>query len=573
MNESTPRLRKRPTGIPGLDGMTHGGLPAAGVTLVLGQAGCGKTVLGLQIIAHAVAEGHGGVLVSFEESAQQLQRDAASFQWGEALIGSPRFSIVEAQPHPGAESGGSFDVEGLLSVLEHYVGEHGARWIVLDGIDQLLRFERDTELAVAQMAAVNRWCEARECSLLITGKHADTDHERPEGLEGMEFLLSTVLVLTSHLVHQRLIRRIRVGKYRGTGHVRDSLALLIDDEGLHVPYGEPLFGGDSGEHAPEASLERVSTGVPRLDEVLDGGFYRGSTTLLSGQPGTAKTTLAAVFAHAAAERGERVLFISFDEYRGQIVRNVGSVGVHLQPHIEAGRLALATREAWNASAEEHYLALKRQLVAMDPHCLVIDPVSALLKASVDEGAFLAIERVVTETRRRGITTLITSLSASDDPLAESSLSHTSTLADTWLMLRYQIHGGERNRSLSVVKSRGTPHSSQVRELIMTPDGVDLADVYPYGTEVLMGTARLHKENEEARERQRQEAERAQRQRDLERHIEQADTRMREAQRERERLQEELEAERAATRTSDDEVARHRADIVHRRQRGRDGDTS
>ncbi len=246
------------------------------------------------------------------------------------------------------------------------------------------------------------------------------------------------------------------------------------------------------------------------------------------------------------------------------MRNVATLGIDLQTPIDSGHLKVVARASWATLVEEHYMALLNLLDDFQPDCLVIDPVSALLKASGAESAFLAMERLLAVTRTRGITTMLTSLSEADDPFGESSLSHASTLADTWIVLRYQINGGERNRSLSVVKSRGTGHSNQVREMLLTSEGVELADVYPFGSDVLMGTARLQKESEEAALRQRQVKERLHRQRRLERDIAKTRTLIQEAHEELERLQEERVAEHHDQTEVDDEASRHERSILRRR---------
>ena len=399
--------------------------------------------------------------------------------------------------------------------------------------------------------------------MVITGKSTRDHPGSPDHLAGIEFMLSTVMVLSTRVAAQRLHRRFRIAKYRGTGHVNDEVPLVIDDDGIHLPHHAPSESG-----TVRALTERVGTGVSRLDEVLGGGVYRGSTTLISGQPGTAKTTFAAAFARAAAERGERTLFISFDEFAAQIVRNLGTVGIDLQPHIGSGQLVIHARAAWTSLVEEHFLAVMGLIDAIAPQCLVIDPASALLKASDAESAFEAIERLVTRTRSDGMTTVLTSLTENDDPLGETTLSHTSTLADTWIVLRYAVHGGERNRALSVVKSRGTAHSNQVREVLMSSRGVELADVFEYGSEVLMGTARLQRESEESARRRQQDYERSERRRELQKRIDQARSEARQAAEEVEHLLEVIQQEDAAAADRDHDTESRRRQIVRRREAGR-----
>ncbi|MBD3895448.1 AAA family ATPase [Halomonas sp. ML-15] len=558
-------LIKRATGIHHLDAVTHGGLPAAGATLVVGEPGCGKTIIGLQILASALARGEGGVFMSFEEAPEQILRNFDSFRWGRQLRESSRCEILDGQAIKGGAFSGGFDIEGLLAVLDHCAKRVEGAWIVLDGIDQLLRRQPDSQSAIDQIVQLNDWSIEQGYSLLLTGKHTGKDRFQPDHLGGIEFMLNTILVLSNTLVDKRLNRRFRIAKYRGTSHNPNELAMLIDATGIQLPYAEPF----AAEAVPAAG-ERISIGIERLDSILEGGVYRGSITLISGQPGTSKTTLGAAFVAAAAGRGERALLLSFDEFARQIVRNVATLGIDLQSPIDSGHLKVVARASWDGLVEEHYMAVLALLDDFQPDCLVIDPASALLKSSGADSAFLALERLIAVTRTRGITTMITSLSEADDPFGESSLSHASTLADTWIVLRYQINGGERNRSLSVVKSRGTAHSNQVREMILSSEGVDLADVYPFGSEVLMGTARAQKESEEVDLRQRQVKERFRQQQQLELEIDKTRASIQQGQAELERLQEELLAEHRDQTATDRGADHHQDSILRRRNPGQGG---
>ncbi len=291
----------------------------------------------------------------------------------------------------------------------------------------------------------------------------------------------------------------------------------------------------------------------------------------SGLPGTAKTTLAASFAAAAAARGERALYLSFDELADRIVRNVASVGIDMAHHLESGHLRIVSREAWRSLVEVHFIEVLRLLDEFKPDLLVIDPVSALIKAASAETPYIAVERLLGVARARGITSVITSLSEGDAPETESTLSHTSTLADTWVSLGYEVRGGERNRSLSVVKSRGTAHSNQVRELLLTDEGVDLADVYQFGSEVLMGTARLQKESEETSLKRQRQQERERREHELQRELEQARSRLNNAQSEAQRLERELELERQSAADAQQENERHYDHILQRRDSDKSSD--
>ena len=553
MNEQ--QLTKRATGIPGLDAMTGGGVPAAGGTLLLGRPAAGKTVLALQILAQAIERGEGAVFVSFEESCPQVLHDAASFRWGAGLATAERFELIDSRPQFGAQVSGAFDLGGLLAAVGLCLERCRASWVVFDGIDHLLRRQRNPLDAIDQVQHLSDWCEARDVTLLLTGKLSD-EGTAPTHLEGVEFMLSTLIVLSTKLVGHRLSRRLRIAKYRGTAHVADEVAMLIDDDGLHLPHGH--YTAQIAAGRIEASTERLSTGVARLDEVLGGGLYRGSTTLISGFPGTAKTTLALSFAAAEAARGERVLYLSFDEHQEPVVRNLRSIGIDLRPALDQGLLHFVAREAWSGLVEEHYWALHQALDRLEPQCLIIDPISALLKAPGVDSAFVSIERILDIAHLRGITTVLTSLGTHDDPQGEATLSHTSTLADTWLALDFNVRGGERNRSLSLVKSRGSAHSNQVRELLLSDEGIDLADVYQYGTEVLMGTARLQKESEVSAEQRRRALERQERQHELER-------RLRQAEAEAAQLRQELALEEEEIARTEQQTRAHQQEVLERRR--------
>jgi len=561
MSEQTPRLVKRPTGVPGLDQMTRGGLPAGSATLVLGQPGAGKTVLCLQILAAAAGRDEGGVYISFEESREQIERGGESFDWGAALIESGRWRVVDARPRAGIETSGQFDLQGLQAALSFQAEQVAASWVVLDGIDRLLRLNSEPHAAVEQILELNAWCSARGISLLITGKRIAHDSPQPAYLEGIEFMLDTVLLLSTQLVSRRLNRRFQIAKYRGSGHATDEVPMLLSDGGIELPFSAPATW------VAQADSRRVGTGIPRLDKLLGGGVYRGSATLISGEPGTAKTTLACSITAAAAARGERVLYVSFDELADRIVRNVAGVGIDLAGHRDSGRLVISTREAWRSLLEEHYIAMERLITELQPAFLVIDPISALLKSATAAAAKVTIERMLGNARAQGITIVITSLNEYLSQTGEATLSHASTLADNWIVLDYQVRAGERNRSLSIVKSRGSAHSNQVRELILSADGVALADVYQFGSEVLMGTARMQKEGEEAAVRRRQLEERERRRHDLEYRIEKARERLREAHEETRRLERELELEQRDAEAVDEASMRHRREVLRRRDHG------
>ena len=545
------KLQKRKTGIAGLDSVTGGGLPAGQATLLLGQAAAGKTVLSLQILANAIERGEAAVFVTFEESPAQVECDACSFSWAGQLLSSDRWQLLDARPRSDAQVAGEFDIEGLLSVVGATVEDASETWIVFDGIDQLLQYQPSQRAAVEQVRRISDHCEAQGWTLLLTGK-ANGSRMAPAHLDGIEFLLSATLILSAEMCNHQLKRSLRIAKFRGSGHVTDELPMIMDDDGIELPFHEALVDSDT-----TASTERVSTGIPKLDKLLDGGIYRGSSLLISGRPGTAKSTLAAHFAEAACQRGERTLYVSFDELADPYVRNLASVGVDLRSPITSGLLRFVSLSAHSTQVTEHFFALRRLLDRFEPQCLVIDPVSALLKATASEEACMVTEHLMDLVRRRGITTVLTSLTGLQDPEGEATRGQVSTIADSWMVLDYNVRAGERNRSLSIIKSRGSAHSNQQRELLLSDAGVDLADVYELGTGVVMGTARVAMENEAALKERRRKLERQQHRLELERRMELAEQ-------ERRRLEAELKLEAQESADAELMAQVYRREIIERR---------
>lgn len=513
MAEQISRLAKRPTRIEGFDAMSGGGLPMGAITLLQGDAGTGKTLFALQVLAHAAEAGENGLFLAFEERSVDVLRNASSLDWNLEQHLEQRLFMIDARPPGQVAVSGQFEIGGLLAVLTAMADRVELSWVVLDGIDQLLGLGRDLRQVDNELVRLRDWLRDREISVLMTAKEAQTGNYQAEYLEQLRFDLNTLVTLSAQQCGQRVSRRLRIAKYRGSAHVADEVPLLIDNQGVVLPYNTP----PSIDPVP-ASTERVSTGIESLDNLLGGGYFRGTATLITGQPGTSKTSLAAAFAAAAAARGDKVLYVSFDETASQILRNMRSIGIELGPHQESGRLVIVERRSWRALAEAHFLDIVVHLDAEQPDCVVIDPLSALAKAGGDTSSYNTIERLMDLFKERGMTCVVTSLIETDARTDETSAAQVSTIADTWLALNYQIHDGERNRSMSVVKSRGTAHSNQVRELVLSGEGIHLADVYAFGSQVLMGTARLHQEHAAARERELAQQRRVQRRRQIEQQL-------------------------------------------------------
>jgi circadian clock protein KaiC len=501
--DASSALEKAPTGIPGFDDITGGGLPRGRTTLVIGGPGAGKTIFALSCVANgARMYAEPGIFVAFEENARQLTVNAAPFGWDiPALARDRRLVLLDAQLSPSVVQAGDFDLGALLAVLAAQVEDSGARRIVFDGMDVLLTLLNDPVAERREVFRIHEWLQAQGLTGILTTKAAEGESPLGERYAFLQFMVDCVVELHHRLADRVALRSLRVRKYRGSGFAEGEFPLVISRHGIEVS----TFGPTELDYP--VSTERLTTGVARLDAMLDGGYYRGSSVLISGAPGTTKTTLAALFVEAACGRGERALYVSFEEASAQLVRNVRSVGIDLGAHLAAGRLAVRAIRTEARSAEAHLIDIKSCIREFAPRHLVLDPLSALASTGGHVAAMHASLRVLDLAKSLDITVVCTSLVAGDAP-TETTAAEISTVADTWIHLAYLVRGGERNRTLTVVKSRGTRHSNQVRELILSDDGVTLADVYTAGGEVLVGTARHEREAElrEVERRRRAEAE-------------------------------------------------------------------
>lgn len=497
-------IRKAPTGIEGFDEITGGGLPAGRTTLVIGGPGAGKTVFALQGLvsaAHQLREP--GIFVAFEESSRQIIANAATFGWDLPALEKQQLFFLDARLSPAAVQSGDFDISGILAGLAAKAQQMNAKRIVFDGIDVLLTLLDDPTKERREIYRLQEWLQSTGLTAVITAKAAESDRISSERYAFMQFMVDAVVHLHHRMVERVSLRGIRVMKYRGSGFAEGEFPMIISRRGVQVA----TFGPAELEY--EASTERVSSGIPRLDTMLEGGYYRGSGVLISGAPGVAKTTLAGAFARAACERGERVLYVSFDEAGNQIVRNLRSVGIDLEPYRDSGLLRVYSTRTETRSSEDHLVNLKDLIVNFEPQNLIVDPLSALSKTGGHVAAVHASLRLLDYARACGITTVCTSLVAEQE-MTEATTTQISTIADTWIHLAYVIHGGERNRTLTIVKSRGMKHSNQVRELLLSNSGITLADVYTAGGTVLVGTARWEHEAKQRDEERRRRAELARR---------------------------------------------------------------
>ena len=437
--------------------------------------------------------------MAFEERSEALFANAAAFGWRLGALSRKGLFFHNAQLSPSVVQSGEFDLSGMLAILEARKRELGARWIVFDGIDVLLALLQNPAAEMREIYRLRDWLARNALTALITTK-INGEAATAVNYGFMQFMVDCVIRFDRRLEQGIPVRRVEITKYRGSDFAAGEFPLGFGARGLDVAAPGAI------DIPPRASTERVSTGFAGLDSMLGGGLFRGSSTLITGAPGTSKTTLAGLFAETACRRRERTLYVSFDEGGERIRRNLASVGIQLDAHIRSGLLRIYSGRTDVINAEEHLTRIAALLLEHQPRCMVIDPLSAIARTGALSSARAVGNRLIYTMRDRDITAIITSLVEGDDPQTEATELQVSTIADTWIHLSYLVNGGERNRSLTIVKSRGTQHSNQVRELVLGAAGPALADVYSSGGEVLMGTLRWEKEAQERSRKLRRRAE-------------------------------------------------------------------
>ena len=489
-------LRKSLTGITGLDDLTFGGLPAGRPTLLCGATGCGKTLFAMTFLVNgSTLYGEPGVFLSFEERADELAENVKSLGYDVAtLIAEKKIAIDYVRIEKSEiEESGDYDLEGLFVRLNHAIDSIGAKRVVLDTIEALFSGLSDTALLRAEIRRLFEWLKDKGVTAIITAERGDGQLTR-YGIE--EYVSDCVILLDNRVSEQVTTRRLRVVKYRGSQHGTNEYPFLIDDQGVSVM---PITSVGLG-HA--ISREAVPTGVPDLDAMLGiGGYYRGSSILISGLAGTGKSTFAASFVDAACKRGECCLYFAFEESPDQVVRNMQSVGIDLGKHIASKLLQFEATRPSLYGFEMHLARMNRDIEKFEPRVLVVDPISAFRGPATEIHATLI--RLADICKTKGITALFTSLSSAGANMDESDRS-VSSLMDTWLSLMDVEANGERNRVLYLLKSRGMNHSNQLREYMLSDKGVSLTVPYIGTDGVLTGTARIVQEaKEKAREVDRQ----------------------------------------------------------------------
>jgi circadian clock protein KaiC len=494
-SSSVAALRKSPSGVLGFDEITGGGLPRGRTTLLAGGPGCGKTIFALQFLVNGARDfAEPGIFVAFEESSRRLVANAESFGWRLDQLRRKNLLFVDSQPKPDLVQAGDFDLCGMLAGLAVQAKQMKARRIVFDALDMVLSLLPDLAARRREVYRLHEWLMARDLTCIFTLKAGagDPTFTSPQPYGFMQFMVDCSVILTHSVVLGISQRNLRVQKYRGSSFDENESPFVIGDSGFNVAISRILGQADA-----KVTRERVSSGVNRLDTMLGGGFYRAAAVLITGVPGTAKTTLSGAFAEAACGRGERTMIVSFDSDGSEVIRNLTSVGIQLERYAKSGLLRMVSARTITGSAEACLVRIKALAKAHKARCLVIDPVSALANSVSEVRAHGVAERLIDWSKSERITLVCTSLlNEAEGQAAGDSALHISTLADTWIHLNYLVQAGERNRGMSIIKSRGTAHSNQVRELILSNDGVTLADIFTAGGEVLMGTMRWEKESAE-----------------------------------------------------------------------------
>jgi circadian clock protein KaiC len=488
---STAKLAKAPSGIQGLDEITGGGLPRGRPSLVCGSAGCGKTLLAMEFLVRgAVEQDEPGVFMAFEETAEELTANVRSLGFDlDKLVAQKKLLLDHVVLDSGdIEENGEYDLSGLFIRLGYSIDAIGAKRVVLDTIETLFGGFTNQAILRAELRRLFRWLKDKGVTAVITAERGEGTLTR-QGLE--EYVSDCVILLDHRVIDQVSTRRLRVVKYRGTAHGTNEYPFLIDADGFSVL---PIT---SMEMNHEVSEERISTGIADLDGMLGGkGIYRGSSVLVSGTAGTGKSSLAAHLARESCMRGERCLYFAFEESEGQIVRNMSSIGIDLRPWIKKGLLKFVAGRPTALGIEMHLAVMHRVIRQFNPRMVIVDPISNLADAGVLRDAAGMLTRLIDFLKSARITGVFTSLN-NGSAQAEQTDVGISSLIDSWFLLRSIELGGERNRGLYVLKSRGMAHSNQIREFLLTDRGIELREVYLGPEGVLTGSLRMA---QEARER-------------------------------------------------------------------------
>jgi len=484
-------LPKVATAITGLDDVLHGGFPAGRTTLVSGGPGTGKTVIGTEFLYRSAVRGEPGIFVTFEERAEAVRKNTLSLGWDLApLEKEGKFFLFGAHVDQQAAISGDFNVKGVLAILEGKAKSMGAKRIVIDAVDVLMRLFDDPARERNELYALHDWLNDHEMTAVITVKTA-AGGDIMARYEFLDYMADCVIQLDQRVIEQVLTRRMRVIKYRGSSYIHKEHPFIITDDGVNI------IPVSTVELQHKALGPKISAGHPRLDAMLDGGYRHASCVLISGTPGTGKTTLANTFVVAACERGEKILYINFEESLEAMVSGMLSAGIDLRPALRDSKLRLVTAAPEAMGAEEHLFQALRAIEAFQPDHLVIDAMSSCKRMGTKQAAHEYLIRLVNACKEKDITIILTNQTAGFQNENEITGIDMSSLIDTVIFLRFIDIGGEINRMLIIVKSRGQKSSNQYREFLISDHGIDVRDVYVGEGGVLTGSARQEQEAKEA----------------------------------------------------------------------------
>ncbi len=463
-------IEKSPSGIIGLDQITNGGYPHGKPTLVIGGPGSGKSILGM-LFAVSGAEDYNepGVFISFEETAEELVQNFASLKFPVMKLINENKLYLENMVVDRGETpiSGDYSLDGLFVRLQLAVDTVGAKRIVIDGIETMFSAFANDSVVRSELHRLFRWTKDRKLTTIVTSEMGASGLTK-NGLE--EYVADCVIVLDHRVLDEISTRRIRVLKYRGSSHEANEFPFLINESGLSVA---PVTSLDL-EY--QVSNERVSSGIPDLDQMLEGkGYYRGSSVLITGTAGTGKTSIAARFAYSACRVGKAALFFSFEESEEQIIRNMSSIGIDFKPFVEKGLLKIISLRPTSLDLENHLLSIIQTIIQIKPYAVVVDPISNLGSIGSVHQIKSVWTRMIAECKQMGTTTFFTNLCSGSESI-DTTESAVSSLMDTWLLLREVEIGNQSKITLKVRKSRGMAHSRRIKELILSNQGINLSEL-------------------------------------------------------------------------------------------------
>ena len=499
---------KCPSGIRGLDEITFGGLPKGRPTLVCGSTGSGKTLMAMEFLVRgATVYNEPGVFMAFEETAEELAQNVSSLGFDLNKLIEQKKIVVDyvKVERSEIEETGEYDLEGLFVRLNYAIDSIGAKRVVLDTIESLFAGLNNEAILRAELRRFH-WLKDKGVTAIITAERGESTLTR----YGLEEYVSDCVILLDHRVQNQIsTRRLRIIKYRGSVHGTNEYPFLIDALGISIM---PITSMGLNY---EVSTERVSSGIPRLDTMLEGkGFYRGDVILVSGTAGTGKTSVAASFANETCQRGERCLYFAFEESSNQIVRNMSSIGIKLESGVKKGILQIHAVRWTFYGLETHLVSMQKLIDDFKPNVVIVDPITNLINAGEEADVKSMLTRLINYLKTKGITAMFTNLTYVTN--VERTEMEVSSIMDTWILLRDIEIGGERNRLIYILKSRGMAHSNQIREFLLTNKGIDIIDVYTGQAGVLTGSARLSQEALERSEEESRKEENERLQRELER---------------------------------------------------------